>query len=111
MGRTMTILKPQDTPPGNIDRLQAELRKEPPAAVELPAQVGGDHYLGPCEPWDLIKAMRTSGNFFADYARATGIAYLFRIKGTKAEQLDDLRKCAHTILEAVKHLEQQPPSP
>ena len=103
------------TPPGNIDRLQAELRSELPGAtaVSLPEQVGGDHYLGPCQPWDLIKAMKSSGNLFADYARATGIAYLFRIKGTHAEQLDDLRKCAHTILEAVKHLEQEScdPSP
>lgn len=54
---------------------------ESATAVSLPEQVGGDHYLGPCQPWDLIKAMKSSGNPFADYARATGIAYLFRIKG------------------------------
>lgn len=52
------------TPPGNIDRLQAELRSELPGAtaVSLPEQVGGDHIPGPCQPWDLIKAMKSSGN-------------------------------------------------
>ena len=70
-----------------------------------PTQVGGTHYLKDCQPWDLIKAMPSSGDVFADYARATGIGYLFRIKGSQADQITDLHKCIHTLQEAANRLE------
>lgn len=71
-------------------------------------QVAGNHYSRlACQPFDLIRAMETSGNAFVDYARGCAIKYAARIKGDKKTLIQDLRKGAHYLEEAAKELEKQ----
>lgn len=60
------------------------------------------HYKTKVSPWDLQKEMESSGNAFVDARRADAIKYVFR---NKNDLLDDLKKAAHCIDEAIKCLE------
>lgn len=72
-------------------------------------QVGGDHYKRlAVQPFDLFKAMETSGDVFVDQARCNAIKYAARRKGDGAKMAEDLRKAAHYCLEAAKRLEEPP---
>lgn len=71
-------------------------------------QVGGDHYaFASIQPFDLFKAMKSSGNVFVDNARACGIKYAFRLKGDLSKQAEDLEKGAHYLSLAAKHIREQ----
>lgn len=72
------------------------------------SQVGGDHYKRcQVQPFDLFKAMESTGSVFVDSCRTCIIRYAFRIKGDKKKLAEDLRKASHYALEAAKHLEEQ----
>lgn len=69
-------------------------------------QEGGDHYKRcAVQPFDLIKAMESSGNTFADYSRGCVIKYAFRKKGSHMTMAEDLRKAAHYAVAAAEVLE------
>lgn len=75
-----------------------------PASVDLQkTQIGGDHYLKPVQPWDLMKVMDSSGNAFVDACRCNVIKYSFRKKTT--DMLEDLKKARHYLDAAIEALE------
>ena len=91
--------------------VQAHRRVCGPQTEEQPVrQVGGNHYVSQgIMPWDLIKSMKSSGVAFVDYARGDIIAYVWRMKGGRDQQIEDLRKAAHFCEEAAKFLESTKP--
>jgi hypothetical protein len=68
-------------------------------------EITPSHYNKPIQPWDLEKHMESSGSVFVDARRTDAIEYAFRIKGSKEDQLNDLRKAIHCLQEAIKVLE------
>lgn len=67
--------------------------------------VGGDHYKGKIDPWELQRVMKTSGNAFVDARRADALKYAWRMKGDTQKLLEDLRKAIHCLQAAIKELE------
>jgi len=65
------------------------------------------HYNKPITPWDLQRCMESSGNVFVDARRTDAIEYAFRIKGSKEDQINDLKKGAHCLLEAAEELKKK----
>lgn len=79
--------------------------KKKPAGVDLQkTQIGGDHYLKPVQPWDLMKVMDSSGNAFVDACRCNVIKYSFR---KKTDMVEDLKKARHYLDAAIGVLEKQ----
>lgn len=71
-------------------------------------QVGGDHYAySDIQPFDLFKAMKSSGNVFVDNARTSSIKYAFRIKGDLSKLAEDLEKGAHYLSLAAKYIREK----
>lgn len=69
-------------------------------------QVAGDHYKRlSVQPFDLQKAMESSGDAFVDGARCVIIKYAARKKGDMKKMAEDLRKAAHYALAAAEHIE------
>lgn len=66
-------------------------------------QVGGEHYAGKVDPWELQRAMQTSGSAFVDARRADAIKYAFRNK--EGKMLEDLKKARHCLDAAIQYLE------
>ena len=63
-------------------------------------QVGGEHYKSlPLEPWKIIDANGL------DYFRGNVIKYILRDKGTKKDQIQDLKKAIHYIEHIIETLE------
>lgn len=77
----------------------------PPSPSERTKQVGGEHYQGTVQPWDLIKSMESSDDVFVDHARASVIAYVFRVKDGLETLRIDLLKAAHYCEEAARQIE------
>lgn len=97
-------------PPGSEDDRKARslnrFYKDGTIKLPITEQVGGSHYSRlAVQPFDLIKAMETSGDAFTDYARGAAIKYASRIKGDRDTLIQDLRKGAHYLEEAAKRLE------
>lgn len=59
------------------------------------------HYKG-LDPWELQKAMKTSGSAFVDARRCDAIKYAWRMKGNL---LEDLKKARHCLDGAIDELE------
>lgn len=71
-----------------------------------PIQVGGDHYSKlKVQPFDLQKAMESSGDCFVDGCRCIIVKYAARKKGAMLKMAEDLRKAAHYAIEAAQHIE------
>jgi len=72
-----------------------------------PQEIGGTHYKQGVKtsPWDLQRAMETSGSPFVDARRADAIKYAFRIKGDTKKLIEDLKKAKHCIEAAIAVLE------
>lgn len=70
-----------------------------------PKQIGGDHY-SRCavQPFDLQRAMESSGSAFVDGCRCMIIKYAFRKKGDLDKMAEDMEKLAHYAEEAAKEL-------
>lgn len=70
----------------------------------VPTEAGGDHY-GSVQPWQLQRAMESSGIAAVDARRCDAIKYSFRKKGDDYKMLDDLKKAYHCLAEAIEILE------
>ena len=77
--------------------------------MSTPQEVGGTHYNQGVSttPWDLQRAMKTSGVPFVDARRSDVIKYVFRIKGDYAKQIEDYKKAKHCIEAAIAVLESE----
>jgi len=74
-----------------------------------PQEIGGTHYQQGVKtsPWDLQRAMETSGSPFVDARRADVIKYVFRKKGDAEKMIEDHRKAMHCLAAAIAELEKE----
>lgn len=87
---------------GETVYLRAELERRAKSMSETPS-----HYQSASgvTPWDLQKALKSSGSPFVDARRCDAIKYCFRLKD---DVLADLRKAKHCLEAAIEELERNP---